>query len=82
MLGLSFRPTPNDMRESPAIPLVKRLLAEGAQVSAFDPIATAEARHILGDAVHYCGSLEEALKDQDAVILVTRWKSSSGCPRC
>jgi UDPglucose 6-dehydrogenase/GDP-mannose 6-dehydrogenase len=81
VLGLSFRPDTNDMRESPAIPIVRRLLAEGAAVSAYDPAATAEARRILGDGVNYCASLGQVLDDAEAVVLVTRWKEFERVPQ-
>ena len=80
VLGLSFRPDTNDMRESPAIPIVRRLLSEGATVSAYDPVATEEARNAFGDTVELCGSLEDALTDTDAVVLVTRWKEFNEVP--
>jgi len=80
VLGLSFRPDTNDMRESPAIPIIRRLLAEGAQVSAYDPVAVHEARTILGDEVRYCTSLEDGLRDAEAIVLVTRWKEFERVP--
>jgi UDPglucose 6-dehydrogenase/GDP-mannose 6-dehydrogenase len=73
VLGLSFRPDTDDMRESPAIPVVRRLLDEGATVVAYDPVAGEQAKHEFGDAVHICSSLQEALDGVDAVIVVTRW---------
>lgn len=74
VLGLSFRPDTNDMRESPAVPLVEQLLAAGARVAAYDPAATAEARKVFaGRPVNLCDSLEEAVADAEAVLLVTRW---------
>jgi UDPglucose 6-dehydrogenase len=80
ILGLSFRPDTNDIRESPAIPIVRRLLDEGALVSAYDPVANEEARRVLGDKVIYCTSLEDALDGPDAVVLVTRWKEFERVP--
>lgn len=80
VLGLSFRPDTNDMRESPAIPIVRRLLEEGAVVSGYDPAAKEEARHILGDRVALRDSLDEVLEGADAVVLVTRWKEFERVP--
>ncbi len=80
VLGLSFRPDTDDMRESPAIPIVSRLLSEGAVVSAYDPVATEEARKIFGDKVELCSSLDESLMDTDAVVLVTRWQEFDDVP--
>jgi len=73
VLGLSFRPDTNDMRESPSIPIVKELLAQGARVTGYDPAATHEAQKIFGDSISYASSLESALPGVDAIVLVTRW---------
>jgi UDPglucose 6-dehydrogenase/GDP-mannose 6-dehydrogenase len=74
ILGLAFRPDTNDMRESPAIPIVRSLLQEGALVKGYDPVATAEARKIFSaQEIELCGSLAEAVSKTDAVVLVTRW---------
>jgi UDPglucose 6-dehydrogenase/GDP-mannose 6-dehydrogenase len=73
VLGLAFRPDTNDMRESPAIPIVRQLLAKGAQVSAYDPAASHEAEKIFGPSLKLATSLESALENVDAVVLVTRW---------
>jgi UDPglucose 6-dehydrogenase len=80
VLGLSFRPDTDDMRESPAIPVVHRLQKVGAFVSAYDPAASGEARRILGESVQQPGSLEAALEGADAVVLVTRWKEFERVP--
>lgn len=80
VLGLAFRPDTNDMRESPAIPIVRRLLDEGAVVSAYDPVAADEARKSLSDEVRLCESLDQALDGADAVVLVTRWKEFERVP--
>jgi UDPglucose 6-dehydrogenase len=80
VLGLSFRPDTNDMRESPSIPIVKRLQAEGAIVSGYDPAAAHEARKIFGDGVRIVETLTDALQGADAVVLVTRWKEFNRVP--
>jgi UDPglucose 6-dehydrogenase/GDP-mannose 6-dehydrogenase len=80
ILGLAFRPDTDDMRESPAIPIVRDLLASGAKVRGYDPIANGEARKTFGDSLPLCGSLEEALKDCDAAVLVTRWSEFEAVP--
>jgi len=75
VLGLAFKPDTDDVRESPAFPIIRRLLEEGAVVTAHDPIANQAARRALGDApVRYSDSLEDAVSGCDAVVLVTRWK--------
>jgi UDPglucose 6-dehydrogenase/GDP-mannose 6-dehydrogenase len=80
VLGLSFRPDTNDMRESPAIPIVRRLVAEKAVVSGYDPAAREEAAHLFGNAITLCDSLAACLKDAEAVVLVTRWKEFNQVP--
>jgi UDPglucose 6-dehydrogenase len=78
VLGLAFKPGTNDMRESPAIPLVKQLTEAGAKVKAFDPIAMNESKHMLKDVpLEYAPSLEAVLEGVDAALLVTRWPEFS-----
>jgi UDPglucose 6-dehydrogenase/GDP-mannose 6-dehydrogenase len=80
LLGLAFKPDTDDVRESPAFPIVRALRARGAQIKAYDPVAMAEARKILGDEVRYVESLAKCLDDIDAVVLVTRWKEFEAVP--
>jgi len=81
VLGLSFKPETSDVRESPAFPILRQLLAAGAVVTAFDPVAVEEARRALPDPrIGYCGALEEALAGVDAVVVVTPWKQFAGVP--
>ncbi|RZK44296.1 MAG: UDP-glucose/GDP-mannose dehydrogenase family protein, partial [Hymenobacter sp.] len=71
--GLSFKPKTDDMREAPSLVIIEKLLAEGATVSAYDPVAAAEARHMLGDTITYAQDKFEALVDADALLVVTEW---------
>jgi len=81
VLGLSFRPDTNDMRESPAIPILRALMAQGAQLKAYDPAAVKEAHHLFdGDSVRICDDLVSAISDAQAVILVTRWDEFKKIP--
>ncbi len=74
VLGLAFKPGTDDLRESPAIPIVKELLASGAVVQAFDPVAQEEAKKIFGtQSIIYTKNLSEALHGVEAIILLTRW---------
>ncbi len=73
VLGLSFKPETDDMRESAAIPLVTALIAAGAEVRAFDPVAMATARPLLPDSVTYCESSYDAAAGADALVIVTEW---------
>jgi len=81
VLGLAFKPDTDDVRESPAIPIIRHLLAEGATVLAYDPVAISEARKILDvKDVQFQDSLSEAVKDVEAIVLVTRWKEFEKLP--
>jgi UDPglucose 6-dehydrogenase len=70
LLGLAFKPNTDDMREAPSIVLAARLLAEGADVVAWDPVA--DARTIL-NGVEFADSAPAALRDADAAVVVTEW---------
>jgi UDPglucose 6-dehydrogenase len=71
--GLSFKPRTDDMREAPAIPIIKGLIERGAVVRAFDPEARDVARRIFGTKIHYARNAYEALTDADALLVVTEW---------
>ena len=73
VLGLAFKEDTDDMRESPAIPIITMLVERGVQVTAYDPIATKAAQAVLPPGVRYAASLEEAVADVGAALLVTRW---------
>jgi UDPglucose 6-dehydrogenase len=73
VLGLSFKPETDDMRESSSIPLVEALVADGAEVKAFDPVAMDNAREILPPSVQYCEDSYDAANGADAMIIVTEW---------
>ena len=72
LLGLAFKPNTDDMRGASSIVLAGRLLAEGADVRAYDPVAEAAARELMPN-LSYCDSALDAANDADAVILVTEW---------
>jgi UDPglucose 6-dehydrogenase len=74
LLGLSFKPNTSDLRESPALWLVERLLKEGVRVRAYDPAAMAEAQTLFPtDRVVYGRDAYDAAEGSDAVVLVTEW---------
>jgi UDPglucose 6-dehydrogenase len=77
ILGLSFKPGTDDMREAPAIKIIHSLLAEGAKVIAYDPKALDNARKIFGSRIQYAGSSKEALTHADACVIVTEWSEFS-----
>lgn len=81
VLGLAFKPGTDDIRESPSIPVINYLLSAAANVKAFDPIATHEAqKEFKNDAIQYCDSLADTIKDVDVVILMTRWSEFNALP--
>lgn len=82
VLGLAFKPGTNDVRESPAFPILEALLEEKAQITAFDPIARreAEAAFPARDGLRYAADLDEALAGADAVLVVTPWKEFADVP--
>lgn len=75
--GLSFKPNTDDMREAPSRVIIDGLLAEGAHVRAFDPVAMDEAAHLYPDdaRVVFCQDQYIASEDADAMIIVTEWKT-------
>jgi UDPglucose 6-dehydrogenase len=72
ILGLSFKPETDDMRESPALGIIEQLQSEGVTVKAFDPVAMDIAKSLLKD-VAYCVDEYEALRGSDALVVVTEW---------
>ena len=74
ILGLAFKPETDDMRESPAIPIINELISQGADIKAYDPVAQHEASMIFDDnKISYCDDLGEAIDNVDGVILLTSW---------
>ncbi len=80
--GLAFKPQTDDVRDSPALALVRALLARGAQVQAYDPMAGPAAREALGErpGLHLAGSALEALQQADVLVLVTDWPQFAELP--
>ncbi len=72
VLGLSFKPETDDMRESPAIDIVKEIIAQGGKVKAFDPVAMEEAKKDLPE-IEYASDEYDAIKDADALVIITEW---------
>ena len=73
VLGLTFKPETDDMRDAPSIPIVSRLAEEGAAIRAFDPVGMAHARGMLPDSVIFCSDAYDAATDADVLVLVTEW---------
>jgi UDPglucose 6-dehydrogenase len=73
VLGLSFKPETDDMRESPAVDVIRMMQAKGARVCAFDPVAMDEARHCLDSGVEFAADEYGAIRDADALVIITEW---------
>ena len=73
VLGLTFKPETDDMRDSPSLPIVARLVEDGAVVRAFDPEGMELAKPMLPAGVIYCRDALDAAKDADALVVVTEW---------
>ena len=74
--GLAFKPNTDDMREAPSRRVVADLLARGATISTYDPVAMEEAKRVFGDdpRIVYAESPMAALDGADALVIVTEWK--------
>ncbi len=72
VLGLSFKPETDDMRESPAIDIIKEMQSRGAKIKAYDPVAMDEAKKKLPDIV-YVNNEYEAIEGADALVIITEW---------
>ena len=73
VLGLTFKPNTDDMREAPSLVIVEQLLQEGVRLQVHDPVAMHEAKNRLGPTVTYFENNYEALKGADALLVVTEW---------
>jgi UDPglucose 6-dehydrogenase len=73
VLGLSFKPNTDDLREAPSLVIIEELLKHGARVQVYDPIAMPKAKLQLGDRVTYMNSIEETIQESEALLLVTEW---------
>jgi UDPglucose 6-dehydrogenase len=75
-LGLAFKGDTDDVRESPAIDVIRKLLEAGTVVTAYDPAAMERARTVLppSENLRYANSVYEAAQDADAVLILTDWK--------
>jgi UDPglucose 6-dehydrogenase len=71
--GLAFKPATDDIREAPALYIIDELLKDGAQIVAFDPEAMDNVKKVVGDKIEYAANQYEALRNADALIIVTEW---------
>jgi UDPglucose 6-dehydrogenase len=73
VLGLAFKPNTDDIRNAPALEMIKLLMEKGASVKAYDPLAMPNAKRLLSDKVKYCRDAREAVTGCDCIILLTEW---------
>jgi UDPglucose 6-dehydrogenase len=73
ILGLSFKPNTDDIREAASLKIIELLLAKGAEVAAFDPVAMDNVKEASGDRISYSNSVYECLENADCCMLVTEW---------
>ena len=78
VLGLTFKPETDDMRDSPATAILPALIEKGARVLAHDPQGVDEARKLLPDGIGYVDDVYAAFEGADAVILMTEWNLYRG----
>lgn len=71
--GLAFKPSTDDIREAPALSMIKALLREGATITAYDPEAMPNVQQELGDNINYAQSQYQALEGADALLIATEW---------
>lgn len=71
--GLAFKPNTDDIREAPALVNIEELIKEGANVQAFDPEAMDNVKGVIGDKISYGENQYDALKDADALLIITEW---------
>src|ERR1700726_453830 len=77
VLGLTFKPNTDDMRDAPSLAILPRLVAAGARIHAFDPEGMAEAQKLLPDLV-YCQDAYQTMEGADALVLLTEWNEFRG----
>jgi len=81
VLGLAFKPGTDDVRESPALGLIKALVTAGAHVTGYDPVATDEAKKALHDVeLNYATSMHEAIDGANVIMIVTSWTEFTEIP--
>ena len=80
VLGLTFKPETDDMRDSPSISILSRLAGDGAVIRAFDPEGMEQARLVMPGSVQYCKDAMDAASGADALVLITEWNEFRAIP--
>ena len=78
VLGLTFKPETDDMRDAPSLTILPALLEQGARIVAHDPEGMDEARNELPDTMEYGETIEEVVEGADAIVLMTEWNEYRG----
>ncbi|NWF81464.1 MAG: UDP-glucose/GDP-mannose dehydrogenase family protein, partial [Chloroflexi bacterium] len=79
VLGLSFKPNTDDMREAPSVDIIRALQAGGARVKAYDPVAMEVAGELM-PKVTYCATALDVAKEADALLIITEWNEFKQLP--
>ena len=81
ILGLAFKPGTDDMRESPAISIIDKIVELGVKVNAYDPIAEENAKVMFSNNITFFNSFEDAVRDSEVVILLTSLPEFQNLPQ-
>ncbi|UCC57202.1 MAG: UDP-glucose/GDP-mannose dehydrogenase family protein [Gammaproteobacteria bacterium] len=78
VLGLTFKPETDDMRDAPSLAIIPNLMDKGAAIRAHDPQGVEESRKLLPEGISYCDDIYEAISGADAIVLMTEWNEYRG----
>ncbi len=73
VLGAAFKPKTSDVRDTPSLLLIKSLLASGARLNVYDPVASNEIKKIFGNQINYCSQISDTIDSTSAIIIMTEW---------
>jgi UDPglucose 6-dehydrogenase len=73
VLGLAFKPNTDDVRNAPALEIIKLLIDKGASVKAYDPLAIPNTKSVLSEEIEYCRDAKEAVSNCDCILVLTEW---------
>ena len=73
VLGAAFKPKTSDVRDAPSLLLIKSLLASGARLNVYDPVASNEIKKIFGNQINYCSQISDTIDSTSAIIIMTEW---------
>ena len=78
ILGLTFKPETDDMRDAPSLSIIPNLIEQKASLIAHDPVGIEEAKKVLPSDLEFSNSIDEAIRDADAIVLLTEWNQYRG----